>query len=351
MSIHTLGRAVRNVRNRVQINVNHLRGRQFVPNHGSKIFIETSSICNLKCRFCAYEKKVSPKVTMEDGFFLDCVDQAVDMGLVNIHMTPCTGDVFMDKTLFTKLDAMDRRPGVMSYDFFTNFTLPETEDIDRLIELEKMASMCISVYGHDLSSFVSITKSTEKVYQRLLRNLDHMLERLPDLGLRLTVALRSTRHAWRKKSDLLDRLNRFKAAGVRLRTSHVYNNWGGYVTQEDVADLDLDVTGADSTYKKGACTLLFTGVQVMATGVVNGCSCRDVDATLRIGDLHEAPLNEILSTDNDDYLQLIREQEAGQYRNVCRSCDLYKSIYRVNKKHRKRGGLKTLDEFVAGSYS
>ena len=36
-----------------------------------------------------------------------------------------------------------------------NFTLPETEDIDRLIGLEKMASMTISVYGHDLESFIA----------------------------------------------------------------------------------------------------------------------------------------------------------------------------------------------------
>jgi len=349
MSIHTFAKAVRNARNRVQLNLNHALGRQFVPSHGSKFFIETSSICNLKCRFCAYEKKQSPRVTMEDGFFLDVVDQAVEMGLVNFHMTPCTGDVFMDKTLFNKLEAMDKRPGVASYDFFTNLTIPEPEDIDRLIGLKKMVSMTISVYGHDRETFVAITKSTGKIYDRLLRNIDHVLGRLPDLRLRLTVALRSTRDAWRRTSELLDRLSAFRRAGIRVRTSHVYSNWGGYITPEDVAGLDLDVIDTASTYKKGACTLLFTGIQVMATGIVNGCACRDVDATLRIGDLNEAPLRSILSTQNQAYMDLIREQEAGQFRPVCRSCDFYKSIYRATKKHRKRGGLKTLSQFMSTS--
>ena len=37
----------------------------------------------------------------------------------------------------------------------------------------------------------------------------------------------------------------------------------------------------------------------MATGIVNGCAWWDVDATLRIEDLHETPLAEILSIEND----------------------------------------------------
>ena len=41
-------------------------------------------------------------------------------------------------------------------------------------------------------------------------------------------------------------------------------------------------------YEGGACVRLFTTVQVMATGIVNGCACRDADATLRLGDLNES---------------------------------------------------------------
>ena len=109
--------------------------------------------------------------------------------------------------------------------------------------------------------------------------------------------------------------------------------------------LDIDITDTRSTYKRGACTLLFTGVQVTATGVVNGCACRDVDSTLQIGDLSQQPLREILSPRNEAYRQLIMEQQEGQFRPICQGCDFYKSIYRATRRHKKRSGMRTLERF------
>jgi hypothetical protein len=351
MSIHTLGRALRNLRNRVQVDASFHRGREFVPGHGGRLYIETSSLCNLKCRFCAYDKKASPRVSMEDEFFRACVEQAVEMGLVRYHLTPCTGDVFMDPGLFSKLAFLDAHPRVDWYDFFTNFTIPSEEDIERLLALEKLASLKVSVYGHDSASFQAITRSTDKVYRRLLANLEALLARLERVRFRLSIGLRSSRSVPRDgSSELLALLRRFRKAGVPVGTKHVYNNWGGYITQEDVLGLDIDVTDTRSTYKRGACTLLFTGVQVMATGIVNGCACRDVDATLRIGDLRTAPLSAILSTGNPAYRELILEQQRGQFRPVCLGCDFYKSIYRITSAQRRRGDLKTLKEFLEQPY-
>jgi hypothetical protein len=67
---------------------------------------------------------------------------------------------------------------------------------------------------------------------------------------------------------------------------------------------------------------------------VNGCACRDVDATLQIGDLNSTPLRDIVSAKNPAYIQLIDEQQRGEFRPVCRSCDYYKSIYHQRSIHR-----------------
>jgi hypothetical protein len=266
---------------------------------------------------------------MSDALFADCVEQAVAMGLRRFQLTPLTGDVFMDKTLLKKLDFLDSHPDVASYEFFTNFTLPDEAKIEHLFRLQKLSFLTVSIYGHDLDSFVAITRSEPKVYRRLLRNLECLLERVSERSFKLEFGLRSYRRIPAgAATDLLRLLDRFKAAGLRVRMSRKYNNWGGYVSNEDVKGLDIDITSDDAYYKKGACTLLFTDVQVMATGVVNACACRDVDATLKIGDLREQPLREILSTRNAAYMQIIREQQRGAYRPICRSCDFYKSIYR-----------------------
>ena len=89
-------------------------------------------------------------------------------------------------------------------------------------------------------------------------------------------------------------------------------------------------------------------VKVKASGVVNGCSCRDVDNQLKIRDLNEQPLEQILSpTKNPRYRQLIEEQEASKYRDVCKNCDFYRSIYHQPKVYRKKGiKTQTLAEFL-----
>src|SRR5215831_4848085 len=73
-------KSIRNARNAVAINFNRLMQREFIPRRAGLLNIETSSVCNLKCCFCAYPKKHSPKLTMSDAAFANYVGQALDMG-------------------------------------------------------------------------------------------------------------------------------------------------------------------------------------------------------------------------------------------------------------------------------
>ena len=348
MTFATLEKSLRNALIRAEIDFNRARGREFIPRVRDLLHIETSSACNLKCRFCAYEKKQTPRVVMPNAMFFDCVEQALALGMDRFELTPCTGDVFMDRRFFEKLAFLDAHPRVRGYEFFTNFTILRARDVERILKLAKLEQLTISIYGHDLASFVAIAVSTEKIYRRLIANLEALLKLLPQRRFGLNIGLRSNRHVPRRNaSDLLRLLHRYERAGIKVKPARVYNNWGGYISQKDVEGLDIDITGADTVYKSGACSLLLTTVQVTATGVVNGCACRDVDATLRIGDIRQQPLREILSADNPSYMQLIDEQQRGEFRPICRTCDFYKSIY-----HRRVGLMRyklttqTLAEFT-----
>jgi len=326
----------RNLASVVEINANRFIGREIVPLQTDTIAIEPSSACNLKCSFCAYPKKDSPKISMKNDRFADYVDQAVAMGYRRFHLTPSTGDIFMDRHIFDKLDFLERHPGVREYMFYTNFTISDAEDTARLIELKKLKSMCISVYGHDADSFVKVAKSSHKIYLRLMRNLETLL---PLVGQRpgvFHVAIRSTRDMPRGPStDLLMMLERYKDAGVPVKRSRLYHSWGGKIAPGDLDGLEIDVVDAKSIYKNGACSLLFTGIQIMSTGFVHACACVDVDATLQIGDLNEQPLSEIVSTRNPLYMGLIEEQQRGLFRGVCQECSFYKSIYHSRSQYRK----------------
>jgi uncharacterized Fe-S cluster-containing radical SAM superfamily protein len=337
MRLRLVERKLKNAAVRAEIAANRLLRREFVPVDLGAFNIETTGVCNLKCRFCAYEKKRSPRVTMANETFGRVVEQALGLGFDRFHLTPCTGDVFMDRHLFAKLAFLEAHPRVRGYHFFSNLTIPTREQLLRLAELGKFERMTISVYGHDEASFVAITKSSPKVYRRLLANLETVLEHRARWPFRFAIGHRSSFDApGDDATDLMRLLARFRAAGVAVNASHgMYNNWGGYVTQADVAGLDMRVAAAADTAKAGACVKLFDSVQVMATGVVNACACRDVDATLAIGHVDARPLAEIISARNAEYRRIIDEQQSGRFRPVCASCDFYRSIYHQPKSYRR----------------
>src|SRR4051812_34735061 len=160
MDVAAVANYLRNLVIRAEIGLNRALGRQFIQRDRTLFHIETSSACNLKCRFCAYTKKSSPTVSMSYDAFVDVVRQAVELGYRRFELTPCTGDVFMDKTIWQKLAFLETHPQVESYEFFTNFTIPKAGAVERLATLRKLRHLTVSVYGHDLESFLKISGGT-----------------------------------------------------------------------------------------------------------------------------------------------------------------------------------------------
>ena len=77
--------------------------------------------------------------------------------------------------------------------------------------------------------------------------------------------------------------------------------------------------------------LIFAKNIIGANGNLNACACRDANFTLNVGNLNITKLEDILSKKNDKYMQLIKDQENGNFPEVCKTCDFYDSIY-INKK-------------------
>src|SRR5690349_23664061 len=110
-------KSVRNWRNGLLMRLNRRAGREYIPGPRTALAIETSSICNLDCCFCAYPKKQSPRVVMSADFFRNCVSQALDLGYNDFDLTPCTGDVFMDRHLFDNIAFLESEARVQTYSF------------------------------------------------------------------------------------------------------------------------------------------------------------------------------------------------------------------------------------------
>ena len=210
----------------LEMRVNQWRNRHFIPTDRAPFCIETSSACNLNCCFCAYGKKATPRVSMPDALFQDCVGQVLGMGFREFQLTPTTGDVFMDRTVFSKFRFLDDHPEVQGYHFFTNFTVPTPKKIEELVTLRKLRTMVISIYGHDEASFVTIARSSPRIFRRLLANLRTLRDLRSSWPFDLSVGWRSTFDVPEKAPDeLMVLIDELRALGVRVHPSHgLYNN-------------------------------------------------------------------------------------------------------------------------------
>lgn len=329
---------------------NQRLGRERIPDPRRQLYIEPAGLCNLRCRFCAYPKKQRGKAIMASDSFTGIVDSAVEMDYATLVLTPSTGDVFMDRDFLAKLDYLEGADRLESYSFFTNFVLPSVEDVKRILALRKLRPLSISIYGHDEPSFAAFTRGNAAAYRRLLANLQAVLDHGvpgplgPHLYIRSGRGFAGLDATAGELCELLARIrDRFE---VPVYLNHWFDNWGGTVTQADVEGLEIEIAGDDLVEKRGACALIFAQNSVLADGRVNACACRDVEGTLELGNVHDQPLAEILSTRNPRYMSLIERQQRGDFDAVCRSCTAYQSIYGLQNPFAPSRTRVTLEQFM-----
>ncbi len=314
-----------------------LIGHEFVPVR-NRITIEPSGYCNLACKFCAYRKKDAGHVIMPDEKFANYIDQAVEIGFREFSLTSSSGEIFFDKNVSWKLDYLDNHPLVGSYSFYTNFVLPDERMIDKLLVLKKLVWLGFSIYGHDAESFMRITGKPRKQYDKLVENLNLISEKSDPSREFMEIHIRTdASFKWRPKDGITDNSSDLikamywavnKGGAKWLDNFLVYDNWGGMVTEEDVIDLDLELSDGSYLPKVGACILLFDEPMIFADGFVNACACRGVDRSLVIGDLNETSLAQILSSNNTTYHNIIDQHQKNNYPNTCKDCMVYRSVYR-----------------------
>ena len=325
--------------NSINGRINFFLKRQNIPDIYDHINIESTSVCNLSCKFCAYPKRdldAVPHTSMGIELFKDTADQAVSLGYKKIGLTPSTGDIFMDKGIDQKLEYLDKLESYEGYYFYTNFIPTKTYQIENiLLKKNKLIGFAISIYGHDLKTFKDFCRGTESAYKRQVTNLKTLLdihEKYPKTKFNIMISQRSEKDFVLKNNDselsvILKRL--LKIPGINYDQNFSYNNWGGLIKEDDVKDLNIKLQSED-TEKIGSCSLIYSRLTVGASGLVNACACRDANFSLRLGNVKEKKLKDIISLKNARYKEIIENQEQNKFDPVCKSCDFYRSIYKEN---------------------
>ena len=316
--------------------INKFLKKEYILPAVQRINIETTSICNLNCGFCAYEKRdldSHPRTTMSNEFFSNCLSEVANLGYTRIGLTPTTGDAFMDKGFIDKLKILESNDLVEDCYFYTNFIPCSETQIESLFSIKKLFLLAISIYGNDEESFCRFTKGNSVSYKRLISNLNFLSDLLDNNNLHFEIRI----HQRCKEGFYLSEDNNELSRAIKNLANkdkvsishtytHIYDNWGGKVSQDDVEDYGIEIK--NKHYRKvGPCTMIFSRLNVGANGTINACHVRDADYTLKIGNIKEKPLKEILSSKNDKYLEIIEAHRSGNLPDVCKSCDIYHSIY------------------------
>lgn len=290
------------------------------------LHVEGTNICNAKCVFCAYPQMERRKTSMPMEAFKGVVEQYLAMGGRSVSLTPIVGDPFVDKDVFERLDYLMGLDGVKSISFYTNAILMTPEKSERLMAYAEKLHVHVSWGGFDEATWNTImgVKKFEAARDAVLAFLE--VKERTGTKIPFTLALRCPDSAC--KGPLWETLHAHEKAGrVEIAGMPDYDSWAGKIAPE--ALLGVGLVPRTMPYKRGACELLFTKPVVLANGDVNACACRDVEAELIVGNVHEQPLDEIWAGKGID--DLIERHEKGDYPDVCKRCTYFVSVYNSRK--------------------
>lgn len=284
----------------------------------AELFIEGTNICNARCAFCAYPQMERPKVTMPMDTFRSVVDQYLKLGFHEVDLTPIVGDPFVDKFLFERLDYLSARRERLGFHFYTNAILMKPALMPRLAAYGERLTIYCSFGGFDRETYHAIM-GVDKFHEAVA-NIRDLIETKVRTGSRINIGVNLRVPVGTERGPFWEYLLGRQAAGVvRIHGVEDYENWGGKITDDALRAVGL--VPKPPAPREGVCYRLVTGPTVLADGRVNACCCRDVEASLIIGDARKTPLIEIFS--GPEIRALIDRHERGDFPDVCKTCTQY----------------------------
>lgn len=288
------------------------------------IYVESTNICNARCVFCAYPQMERPKVTMSLEVFRSVVDQWTELGGDEVDLTPIVGDPFVDKHLFERLDYLAAHPRIRRFHFFTNAILMKPEYFERLCGYGARLTVYNSYGGFDRETYhkvMGVDKHAEA--EAAIRGLIEAKRRTGST-LGIQVNLRSPLGT--ERGPFWDFVEAARRDGlISVDRMHAFDSWAGRIQEKDLNGAGLKARTMPE--KRGPCQRLLTSPVILADGRVNACACRDVEASLVVGDAGKDALGGVFSGKALKDLIDSHEKPLEQWPDVCRRCTYYDSVY------------------------
>jgi radical SAM protein with 4Fe4S-binding SPASM domain len=285
--------------------------------------IETTSICNAACIFCANSIMKRPRQPLDMAMFRKAVDEVAAMGGTEIDFNATIGDPLLDPQLLERAAYVRRYPQFHDLGFVTTLQWLHRFPIDDFFNCRfTWLGISTTLSGRDTyRQFFGVDK-----YEQVLRNIDLLVEENKRRGnpIALGFSIKPTDEPIQNVLGhpdfvrLSSMVDQDLVATVRSTGLYV-DDWLGRV--ELPSYLKKRPLYA-RTFRP--CRLLYKGLMVYSNGKVGACSCRDFEASseLILGNITEQTIGDMWHGE-----KLSRIRTAWRTRNsvpeICRSCRHY----------------------------
>lgn len=308
-----------------RINNNNLRYKYFEKN-GLTIYnrtiIEVSNICNHQCVQCAYTKfNKYPKKIMLQEEFENIINQLTEFGYTYFCICPYLGENLSDKDFFKKIDFLEKHPSVDGYDIFTNLTLWDKKQIEKLKELKKIFYLSISIYGYNRDEFLKMTRTTNNVFDKFIENIDYLIELNPPINFHIRFY-----SSEKQISKLIRGENYKRALTIKIKfpcdfySDNPGSTWSGLVDDKSLNMLNYSIF-QNKLCRSEMCAHVISKNTVFVNGDFILCGAYDTFRNSKLGNLFEKNINEILNNTNKKYFNWMKK-----YQSSCDSCNIYTPI-------------------------
>jgi len=275
----------------------------------NEVRIETSTICNYRCKFCPYAYNFHRKKEIMSFELFRLLAHKVKFEAPRITDLTISGfgEAFLDESIMKKIECAKK----LGYNIhiLTNGSLLTKKIIKKLYKL-KVEDIRFSLHTVNKDHYKKITGATDKQFKTVLKNIWYAINL--DMNVIITADIIEE-----NKNDIEKMKKYFKGTMILLEIwkPHNWVDWGHYRDGERV---------------KKTCGRPFNGpLQIQVDGTINAC-CFDYEGKLIYGDFKIQSLNEIFHS--EFYTHFAEEHKKGITNTspyICKNCDQLKDVGKI----------------------
>ncbi|OYD81520.1 radical SAM protein [Azospirillum brasilense] len=284
----------------------------------TRVRIETSSACNLRCRHCttgvAYRS--TDRRLLKPELFERILDELKGMELLVSCVMYLGGEPLMNPHLEAMIRRLRDETSVAQIHFVTNAMLV-TEERCRALAGCGVEKIIVSIDGRTPEENDAIRRGSH--YPTVRRNLTLLRRYLEPAGVELAISNNILRRPGDPPSPATPAFLLRDFPGLPIATNYAYK-WPGWTQTEEETVLAVET---DPGRRRGFCSAPFTETVIRPNGDVTLC-CYDISGIEVMGNLGRGSLEDIWNGERYRALRLaMMAGDEAALPGVCRNCPVY----------------------------